>query len=358
MTDEQAAVPAQYKFISVLDEAHGVSLMQNTSDRRLYLKKEMSSYSFGVIEWLKQHPVKNTPYIYELIEDDGRLTVIEEYLPGSTLQELLDNGTLFTAGAVRDMSEQLCRILADLHSAVPPIIHRAVDPSNILVTPDGTVKLLEMNAARWFTGRPEPDASLKHDRDYEAPEQQAFGESTILSDIYSVGAVMKRLLQERAQPDDPGFTFLENVAWKCAQVDPNYRYQSAKAIAETLALGQDAENSGPSRLRRFLPPGYRREHPLYVLLFTAIYIIAFNVALTLHVPGVSVTRLWTVRIAALLMFLFLIFFSGNYLDCLELLGLRKIRNRTVRVLVVLLIDLVLAALFAWILIAIIRAPSV
>ena len=355
MTDEQTAVLAQYKFISVLDEVHGVSLMQNTSDRRLYLKKEMSSYSFGVIEWLKQHPVKNTPYIYELIEDDGHLTVIEEYFAGSTLQELLDNGTLFTAGAIRDMSEQLCRILADLHSAVPPIIHRAVDPTNILVTPDGTVKLLEMNAARWYMGQAEIDSSLKHDRDYEAPEQHSFGESTILSDIYSIGAVMKRLLKERAQADDPGFTFLENVAWKCTQPDPNYRYQSAKAVADTIHLGQDVENSGPSRLRRFLPPGYRREHPLYMLLFTAVYIIVFNVALTLRVPGAGPGRLWTVRILTLLMFLVLVFFSGNYLDCQKYLGLQKIRNRTVRILAVALIDLLLTALFAWILIAIIHA---
>ena len=340
MTEDQAAVLSQYKFISVLDEAHGVSLMQNTTDRRLYLKKEMSSYNFGVIEWLKQHPVKNTPYIYELIEDEGHLTVIEEYFAGSTLQELLDNGIRFTAGAIRDMSEQLCRILADLHSAVPPIIHRAVDPSNILVTPDGTVKLLEMNAARWYMGQPEMDSSLKHDRNYEAPEQYSFGESTILSDIYSIGAVMKRLLKERSQPDE---------------VDPNYRYQSAKAVADTIHLGQDVENSAPSRYRRLLPPGYRREHPLYMLLFTAIYIIAFNVALTLRIPNVTVSRLWTIRILALLMFLFLIFFSGNYLNCHKALGLQKIKNRTVRVVVILLIDVILAALFAWILIGIIHA---
>ena len=355
MTDEQAAILAQYKFISVLDEAHGVSLMQKTSDRRLYLKKEMSSYDLRVIEWLRQNPVKNIPFIYEVIEDSGKLTVIEEYFAGSTLQELLDNGTLFTAGAVRDMSEQLFRILSDLHSAAPPIIHRAVDPSNILITPDRTVKLLEMNAARQFNGRPEPGSQLKHDLDYASPEARTFGEYSILSDIFSAGMVMKRMLKERAQPDDPGFPFLENVAWKCAQVDPNYRYQSASAIADTLHLGRDVENSGPSRLRRFLPPGYRREHPLYMLLFTAVYIIVFNVALTMRVPGAEPGRLWTVRVLALLMFLVLVFFSGDYLDCQKFLGIQKIRNRTVRVLVAALVDLVLAALFAWILFGIIRS---
>ena len=355
MTDEQSAVLAQYKFISVLDDSHKVSLMQNISDRRLYLKKEMSSYNYGVIEWLMMNPVKNTPFIYELIENDGKLIVIEEYFAGSTLQELLDNGTVFTAGAIRDTAEQLCRILSDLHRAAPPIIHRAVRPSNILITPDGTVKLLEMNAARWYLGKPEIDASMKNRKKYGAPEQYTYGESTILSDIYSVGTVIKRMLEERTQPDDPGFVFLENVAWKCTQVDPNYRYQSAAAIADTLHLGQDVENSGPSRFRRFLPPGYRREHPLYMLLFTAIYIIVFNVALTLRVPGAAPGRLWTVRILALLMFLFLVFFSGNYLDCQKYLGLQKISNRMVRILVVAVIDLILAGLFSWILIGIIRA---
>ena len=92
-----------------------------------------------------------------------------------------------------------------------------------------------------------------------------------------------------------------------------------------------------------------------MLLFTAIYIIVFNVALTLRVPGAAPGRLWTVRILALLMFLFLVFFSGNYLDCQKYLGLQKISNRMVRILVVAVIDLILAGLFSWILIGIIRA---
>lgn len=354
MTPEHQAILDQYRFISVLDESHGVSLLQHKETRRLYLKKEMTVYHYGVFEWLKEYPVKNTPYIYELMEDEGRLTAIEEYPAGSTLQELLDSGTVFTAGAIRDTAEQLCRILADLHSAAPTIIHRAVNPSNILIAPDGTVKLLEMNEARWYLGRPDVDETLIGRNEYEAPEQSIYGESTLLSDIYAVGAVMKRMLKEKANPGDPGHAFLENVAWKCAQVDPKARYQSAKAVADTLLAGKDVPEDDAARFHRFLPPGYRREHPLYSLLFTAVYIIAFNVTLTLRVPGASTGRLWTVRLLALLMFLVLVFFSGDYLGCQKLLGLHKAKNRTVRVLLIVLIDLILAGVFAWILTALIR----
>ena len=59
------------------------------------LKKEMSSYNYGVIEWLMMNPVKNTPFIYELIEDDGKLIVIEEYFAPSFLAKVQIESRLY-----------------------------------------------------------------------------------------------------------------------------------------------------------------------------------------------------------------------------------------------------------------------
>lgn len=351
---EQMDVFKQYRFISTLDELHRVSLVQQLGTKKLFLKKEMSDYHFGVIDWLQQLPVKNTPRIYEMAEEEGQLTLIEDYFPGSTLQEILDNGTKFTPAAIRDIIEQLCDILAELHASAPTIIHRAVCPSNILVTPDGTVKLLELNTCRWFLGKPDVDTSLIGKKDYAAPEQYTAGESGVLSDIYAVGMVMKRLLKEPANPADPDRVFVENVAWKCTQVDPKYRYQSARAVAATLRAGKDVEQSAPSPARRFLPPGYRSSNPLYQLLFTALYIIVFNVALTLNVPAASTGQLWLFRILALLMFLVLVFFSADYLGCQRLLGFHRIKKKGLRILLVLLVDLILAALFAWVLFSLLK----
>lgn len=346
MAAEGETILSQYRYISSLDEAHRVSLVQQLGTKKLFLKKEMTDYHFGVIDWLQQLPIRNTPHIYEMEEHEGQLTLIEDYFPGSTLEEILDKGTKFSPAAIRDIMEQLCDILSDLHASAPTIIHRSVCPANILVTPDGTVKLLEMNSCRWFLGRPDVDSALIGKKDYTAPEQYTAGESGVLSDIYAVGMVIKRLLKEPVNPNDPDRIFVENVAWKCTQIDPKYRYQSARAVAETLRAGKDVEQSVPSPARRFLPPGYRSSSPLNQLLFTALYIIVFNVALTLNVPAASTSHVWVFRILALVFFLVLVFFSADYLDCQRYLGLHKVKSKGLRWALILLIDLILAGIFA------------
>jgi len=349
MTNEERQILDSYHFVSVLDESHGVSLVQQEKTKKLFLKKVMTNYHYGVVDWLKQKPVRNMPLIHEMIEDNGTLTVIEDFYPGSTLQELLDNGTTFTSAGIRDVCEQLCDILAELHSAAPVIIHRGVSPQNILITPDGSVKLLEVNTARWYLGKPEQDESLIGKTDYAAPEQYTYGESSILSDIYAVGMVIKRMLNEIASPKDPDRQFVENVAWKCTQVDPNYRYQSAEAVAATLRAGKDIELNNPAKSRRFLPPGYRKNNPLSTMLFTAMYIILFNVTLTLNIPTTGPGTLWLARILTLLFSLIIIFFTADYLGCQEAIRINRIPNKTVRILAITAMDLVLAGIFTLIL---------
>ena len=122
-----------YQDIATLDENHGVYLVQHTVSKRIFVKKILTVYNTNVFQYLKEKPVAHTPRIYELIIDDPTLIVIEEYITGRTLQQILDtNGNLSEDQALR-IIEKICVILKDLHSASPSIIHRDIKPSNIIL---------------------------------------------------------------------------------------------------------------------------------------------------------------------------------------------------------------------------------
>lgn len=137
-----------YREIADIEADHGVFLVQDTRTKKIYVKKILPVYSLEIYQYLAQHPIEHTPRIRELAEDGNLLILIEEYIPGNTLQELLEQKGPLEEAAVLDICVQLCRILEAFHRCSPPIVNRDIKPSNILLTGDGTVKLLDLNAAK------------------------------------------------------------------------------------------------------------------------------------------------------------------------------------------------------------------
>ena len=137
-----------YKEIATLDEAHGVSIVQHTENSRIYVKKKLITYDLTVFQYLKDHPVQGIPRIYELIPEDHDLIIIEEYISGTPLQEMLIAKKIMTEEEARDIICKLCLILRELHEVTPPIIHRDIKPENIFINNEGTYKLGDFGIAR------------------------------------------------------------------------------------------------------------------------------------------------------------------------------------------------------------------
>ena len=77
---------ACYKQIAVLHPDHPVYVVQHETSGKLYVKKVLSQYNKSVFQQLMANPVMGTPCIREVVEMDGLLYVIEDYIPGDTLQ--------------------------------------------------------------------------------------------------------------------------------------------------------------------------------------------------------------------------------------------------------------------------------
>lgn len=224
-----------YKEIADLNKDHSISIVQHVETGKIYLKKLMSVYNRSVYEQLYFNPVRYIPRIYAMYEEDNTLTVIEEYIPGDTLQEVLDICGPLNPIDVRSYSMAICNILTSLHTKDQPIIHRDIKPSNVMVTEDDRIYLIDMNAARIMNRDKSRDTQLIGTEGYAAPEQFGFGESTPQTDIYALGTLMTTLLTGDTNVSNLPNNKYKSIISKCLEMNPKDRFPSAEHLRSNLA---------------------------------------------------------------------------------------------------------------------------
>ena len=125
-------------------------------------------------------------------EQDGYQYLIQEFIEGQNLAEVLKEGQVFTESEVKTLLETLLETIDFLHHR--NIIHRDIKPANIIQTSNGEFVLVDLGAAKLATG-----TALGHtgtvigSAEYVAPEQLR-GKAIFASDIYSLGATCVTLL--------------------------------------------------------------------------------------------------------------------------------------------------------------------
>ena len=185
---------SQYVQIAPLCQKGHVVLVKNKADGMLYVMKRLGKCSMDVFQQLRTHRVENTPAIRELWQDETGVTVIEDYICGSTIAERIEQEGFFSEKEALDIALQLCRIVSDLHALRPAIIHRDIKPSNIILTSNGKVKLLDFNAAKLMTTETGQDTVLLGTAGYAAPEQYGLSQTDARADIYAMGVLLNILL--------------------------------------------------------------------------------------------------------------------------------------------------------------------
>ncbi len=175
------------------------------------------------------HP--NLPQIFDVFEQDGKPTVLEEFIDGTTVADLLTAGLYNEAGA-KAVCSALCDGLYALHQA--GIIHRDIKPENVLIEPGGRVVLVDFDAARIFKCGSSQDTKVLGTAGYAAPEQFGINQTDERSDIYSLGILMNVLLTG-CHPSVKLYTGkLKKIIERCTHIDPARRFKDAAELKSIL----------------------------------------------------------------------------------------------------------------------------
>lgn len=227
MSDLDAIVEgALYTEIKQLKD--GKSIVMDPTTERLYYKKVLSVFSVPVYRYLRDNPHKTIPGIKVFWKEEGNLVVIEDMIQGTTLDELLDSGKDYRGNPLtfeekKRILLEICDGLAFLHSAKPPIIHRDIKASNVMVADDGSVKIIDYDAAKQYIEGKEKDTVLIGTQGSAAPEQYGFAQSDERTDIYGLGKLMQRMMPESVEA--------MKIAQKATKLQPELRYYSVSQMS-------------------------------------------------------------------------------------------------------------------------------
>ena len=197
----------------------------------------------GIVKVLDFFEINNTAYI------------VMEYLEGITLKQYIRENQRITLEELVRLLVPLIESLDEIHSQ--GMIHRDISPDNIMVLPDGRIKLMDFGAARDYTEFGEKSLSIVLKPGYAPPEQyQTHGIQGPWTDIYALCATMYKCITGETPPDaidrviddhlkkisEFGITIppqVESVIIKGMSVSAKDRYQDIKDFCEDLYGGYE-----------------------------------------------------------------------------------------------------------------------
>lgn len=225
------AVTTEYDTLHVLKRSPRgtVSVVRHKKSGTRYVFRRYSG-SGEVYRRLLPVLCPHLPQIMEAAEQDGQAAVLEEYVQGDTLAELL-TGAKLTEKEARQVTMQLCQALHVLHSM--GAVHRDVKPENVILRGSDAV-LIDFDAARIYKDESESDTQVLGTTGFAAPEQYGIFQSDERADIFSLGVLLNIMLTGKHPSREMAAGKMGRIVRKCTMTAPEQRYQSARALMEVL----------------------------------------------------------------------------------------------------------------------------
>jgi outer membrane protein assembly factor BamB/tRNA A-37 threonylcarbamoyl transferase component Bud32 len=208
------------------------------------------------------HPA--VPKIYDFFAEHSRAYLVLEYVEGRDLEAVLkDTQGPISEHIVGDWALQLCDVLNYLHMHTPPIIFRDLKPSNVILTPPPTNRIVLIDFGIAKALQQGKKGTMVGTEGYSSPEQYR-GVAEPRSDIYSLGAMMHHLLTRSDPRFETPFTFtermprslnptispeMEAVVMRCVEYDVEKRFHDVMELRLALEAALHVVSLGTGHFR-------------------------------------------------------------------------------------------------------------
>jgi serine/threonine protein kinase len=200
------------------------------------------------VEWFKREAKLllklNHPYIPRVRDsfvENERHYLVMDFIEGRTLTELLakegnvpglEGAHGVSEARARSWAQQVCNVLAYLHRQNPPIIFRDLKPSNIMVTDQDEIRLIDFGIARTFQSQRQSTIIMTIGY---APPEQLHGMPEPRSDLYALGATLHRVLTHHdAANNKPDLFSFPPVRSLRPDISPAFEAVIMKALARSI----------------------------------------------------------------------------------------------------------------------------
>jgi len=205
-----------------------------------------------------RHP--NLVQVYDTFSVEGVPVLVMEMVPGRNLEQVVTTEKdLFCESTVLKWAHQLLDVLNYLHTRVPPVIVRGLQPSNIILDPSQQLRLVDFGLAKNMDEKGSGTRNIVKglgEDGFASLEQNAYTKTDARSDIYSLGAVIHYLLTKETPPSSPQRVVaptdpLVNPQEKNPTVSP----ATWSAIQQMMAIRPNERPNSASEVARLLPRG-------------------------------------------------------------------------------------------------------
>jgi len=237
-----------WKVRDVVKDPSEIFVAKIPLSKKLNAKFEKEAH---ILSLLASH--EGVPKVRDVIEVKNKRILIQEFIIGKTLYEVIERE--LDEKEVESVVIQLADVVAHAHDI--GIIHRDIKPGNIMVKPDGAIKLLDFGAAKELKEK-EMSNTVTGSRPFMSPEQ-IMGKSQRGSDVWALGVVMyvlytgmfpfyhdvEKVLMDMILevPPSPPSKFneelnpeIERIILKCLEKNPENRYPDARALKEDITV--------------------------------------------------------------------------------------------------------------------------
>lgn len=256
-----------------------LDLVQNKFTRQLMVRRISPAADYPVLQTLCRIKHRNLMEIYDVKTQDGVCISLCEYINGMTLDMRVEYYQPLDIRSAKDILCQICDGLSQLH--INGIVHRDIKPGNVMITDDGTVKIIDYSISRLIKPEQRKDTTVLGTAGYASPEQFGFTQTNGKTDIYACGVLLNYLLTGKLPNEQLHQGLLTTVIQQCIEIDENKRFASADELKKVL------QGKKINRRRPFRPlPGFRSKH-VFPKIITVFFYIVWIFMLFVYINGFS-----------------------------------------------------------------------